>query len=300
MKAAIVLTKTLGDIVILNTLCNEVKERWTESEIDVFVNQEYREIVENNPNIKNVLCMTTWDLILYKVSTEGYDKVMIPAQTTREDNIWHQIEKHRHQHLVDFYAKRCGLGEIKNRRLYMYPGNKWRHEPDNKTVAFHTTTLVKAKNWTGMSELASRIGKEGYSISQVGMLGDSELSAEKKDLRGTMTINEMANYLSKCRAFVGLDSGTSYIAAAMGIPTFCVMGATIPKTSGPFGDNVTYLLSDTVPECIVLRCHSECRFNKPCIEMMKTETAFSSIMAVLGNGIRKVSEETVESPICNA
>ena len=280
MKTAFVILRTLGDVILLNTLVNEYKKIYPDDIISVYVNEEYLEIVTFNPNIKEVICPPDWDFVLKEISDGRYDKVFVPYQTTPEDNAWHQVDKYRHQHLVDFYAKRCGF-KITEKKCYMYPSEadykfiegfiKEKKEDVNKMIAVHTTTLVPSKNWDKFSELAKVLYDKGYVIIQVGLNSDKAIDVPfLYDFRN-IEINKTAVLLSKCKAFIGLDSGISYIADAMGCKTICLMGATIPETSGPIGPNTKFIVAKTRPECQEIRCHGNCHFNDKCINNITVE-----------------------------
>ena len=284
-KIAFVLLRTLGDVVLGNTLVKEIKRTYPDSHLTWFVNAEYAELVRYNPLVDKVRYPPRWDEVLIAISSD-FDIVMLPYQTTPEDNAWHQVDKHRHQHLLDFYAKRCGI-TIQDRKLYAYPQtNAWKYEPKDRTIALHSTTLVTSKNWQGLPELVTMLRADGYRTVQVGSTSDVVLKEVDEDLRGRMDLSELTNYLSKCTAMIGMDSGLSYVAAATGIPTFVIQGPTIPLTSGPFGTNVTNILSETREECQDRRCHGNCAFakeepNGSCINRLTVERAVSIVNATL-------------------
>ena len=51
----------------------------------------------------------------------------------------------------------------------------------------------------------------------------------------------VAGILSKCRAYLGNDSGITHIAAAVGTPMLAIFGPTDPDVWGPRGENVTII-----------------------------------------------------------
>lgn len=263
MKDVVVLTRTLGDVVLGNVLAHNIKLQFPDSELDYIVESRYADILLGNPAISGVVPIretrSEWDDVLHKISNGSYRHVFLPQQTTREDNIWHQVEKHRHQHLVDFYAKRCGI-RLSDRRLIVFPQLK-DGDPvaDKGTVVVHARTLVPSKDWAHFGEFVIRLREKGVRVVQVGTSEDSTVPSDE-DLRGKLSLRQLIVYLKSCSAFVGLDSGISYLAAAVGIPTYVIQGPTIPETSGPFGPNVVNLLSPTRKECETVRCHGNCRF----------------------------------------
>ena len=87
-----------------------------------------------------------------------------------------------------------------------------------------------------------------------------------------MTLRQIAAFLSKCKCFIGIDSGISYMVAAMDIPVICIMGMSSPVTSGPIGNNVTFIEPTRPQECS-WPCHQNCRFgqDRECIKNISVE-----------------------------
>ncbi len=54
-----------------------------------------------------------------------------------------------------------------------------------------------------------------------------------------LSLEELSAALARCRLYIGNDSGVSHLAAALGVPTVAVFGATDPATWSPRGQRVT-------------------------------------------------------------
>lgn len=270
-----VMLRTLGDVLISTTIVRELKKEYPDSEIHFYTNQPYRELLENNPDVTEVKESQSWELnmIFLEAASRKYDLVFLPYQARQECNIWHQREETRHQHLVDFYWQRMGMHrKIEERECYLYPspedfGKADRHVSlDVPRIALHSTTGVPTKDWPHFDELADKLRKAGYPPIQVGAREDRPIK-DTVDLRGKMGILELAAFLSKCAAFVGLDSGPSYMADAMKTPTIVIQGSTSPVTSGPISPRVIHLFAEKTgyPDCENPRCHMDCRHEVNCI-----------------------------------
>jgi heptosyltransferase-1 len=75
-----------------------------------------------------------------------------------------------------------------------------------------------------------------------------------------LSIAEKASILAGAAGTVGLDTGLSHIAAALGIPSVTIYGATDPFLVGATGKHQTHVVSDF--ECV--KCHQvECTYGKP-------------------------------------
>jgi len=66
-----------------------------------------------------------------------------------------------------------------------------------------------------------------------------------------LSISEKASIISQAVATVGLDTGLSHIAAALGVPSVTLYGATDPNLCGAVGANQVRIASDF--ECV--KCH---------------------------------------------
>ena len=279
MKIAFVLLRTIGVVVLGNILVNEIKKKYPDGEITYFVEEKYLDIIKNNPNIEEFYmvkkAVDSWDSILFELATDKWDKVFVPYQTTHTDNIWHHRLTYNTGHLLDFYAQKCGLTNPP-RKLQMYPLETDAVEVKPNTIAIHTTTLVQSKNWNKFQALSGFLKAKGFNVAQVGLKSDAQIYGAE-DLREKYSFNQLAMFFSKCKYFIGLDSGLSYIAATTDTRAVIIQGATIPRTSGPFGPNVRYVLAPTREECKAQRCHGNCRFKEPCINKIPVDKVLEVI-----------------------
>lgn len=287
MKSVLlVLCQTIGDVILLNSLTKEIKHKYPDSEITVCVNEVYKNIIEYNPDIKEILTAPQWlsqwkDIVgMFK----NYDEVMIPQQTTGEDNNWHQLEEHRHQHLYDFYLKRCRLEETQERKLYMHPNALDEFSENIKefkdNILIHSQSGGDIKDWDKFYELVQTLNRT--DIIQVGGEDDKRINGTR-DMRGKLTFNETYCLCKKSKLFIGLDSGIEHIATASDIPTIILQGASIPETSGAFGKNVVHIVSKSPCE---LRCHGisgKCIKGTKCINNITVEEVLTQVNQHLGS-----------------
>lgn len=275
MKIAFVLLRTMGDVLLGNTLVNAIKKQYPEGKITFFVNKEYVDIVKSNPSVAEVLSLSSWQAVIRTLAFSGFKRVFVPFQTTWQDNIWHHRPEYKGMHLLDFYAKRCGIFDYE-RKLLMYPTPEDEVDAPDKCIAIHTTTLVKSKDWSKFQQLVPFLLTRGYRVVQVGLKGDT-LVEGVEDYREKFGLNQLYCFFRKCKYFIGLDSGLSYIAASSGCKTIVIQGNTIPQTSGPFGANVTNLVAVTRAECQKQRCHGNCKFKDPCIERITIDKVLAVV-----------------------
>lgn len=288
MKILLILMRTLGDVILGNTLAAELKKKYPDSEITFAVWPEYVEIVDSNPNIKSLVITKDWDVVLQDASSGRYDKVLVPFQCTHEDTCWHHNPRHKDGHLIDFYAKRCKI-EITERKEYVYFSDKDLQGLDfyskkitsGEYTVIHTTSLVESKNWNQFGEMVEQM--KG-TVIQVGGPDDVAIPGTY-DLRGKLTFKQIAALLSIAQIFIGVDSGISYISSAVGCPTICIMGMSTQKTSGPIGPN-THFIEPERPKGCEWPCHTNCRHKNPCIRTITVEQVLTKVKEVL-NGKKK-------------
>lgn len=295
MRGVICLTRSVGDVVLGNVLVKNIKLQYPDLELDYIVEKRYEDLIKFNPNIKNTITIENtdkeFDTILKIVSDTKYQHIFFPLQTTPEDNSWHQTTQFGKSHILNFYAKRCGI-KIVDYKLELFVENEVPIPIDfqNKhpNVWIHTTTLADVKDWDRFGELVFELKNLGIHVYQIGLPTDKLLPNIKQLNYSLYNIIKLFQQ-KECDLFIGLDSGLSYIASAVGIPQICIMGATIPETSASYGDNITILLSDNLKECREkrnnVRCHGisggRCEFGAKCINKISVSQVVDKVKTML-------------------
>jgi ADP-heptose:LPS heptosyltransferase len=280
-KVALILCRTLGDVVLVHNLVDGIYKKYGEVVVDVYVDEFYKDLVFGNPKIARIFTspswLSNWDSLIETAIVKGtYDAVLCPQQTTREDTIWHQLDYLRHQHLVDYYLSRCYLPKREEGEELQLFSTSHDHAAVDRVLAvnklkhyvvIHTTSGVPSKDWDYFPGLVYSLLDEGKTVLQVGG-GEDKLAVSERvgffDLRKQFTFPQIAALCKRASCFVGLDSGLSFVAAASKTPTIVLQGSTVPETSGPWGKNVINILSKTLPQCEEVRCHTNCRFPREC------------------------------------
>lgn len=139
---------------------------------------------------------------------------------------------------------------------------------DRPHVVFIHSTSWAAKNWPEdyWRRLTEQVSAAGYSIvlpwgseaereRSLRIAGNNPLAVVLPKL----SISEKASIIKGAAATVGLDTGLSHIAAALGVPSVTLYGATDPNRCGTIGKNQAHITSEF--ECV--NCHqTECSFSK--------------------------------------
>ena len=133
--------------------------------------------------------------------------------------------------------------------------------PEPYVVFIHSTSW-ESKNWpeTYWRELTARAINTGVRV--VLPWGSEAEGKRAERIAGgderaivlpRLSISEKASIISRASATVGLDTGLSHIAAALGVPSVTLYGATDPNLCGTIGDHQFQIASDF--ECV--KCHQE-------------------------------------------
>jgi ADP-heptose:LPS heptosyltransferase len=76
------------------------------------------------------------------------------------------------------------------------------------------------------------------------------------DLRNAISINDLSSILAHAKAIVSTDSGPAHLAAAHGVPTLALFGATDWRRTSPVGPAVRILQHDVFcSPCLKRNCH---------------------------------------------
>ncbi|HEV7645504.1 MAG TPA: glycosyltransferase family 9 protein [Pyrinomonadaceae bacterium] len=138
------------------------------------------------------------------------------------------------------------------------PGSKWESKlwPEEK-YAEVLSRLITQKNIFPIIFGGPEDRDKGERILQ--KLGMGANAA------GELSIREAAAALQQCKLYLGNDTGTMHLAAAVGVPCVAVFAAIdYPGRWVPFGDN-NVVLRKAVP---CEGCHSPiCKFNHECLEI---------------------------------
>ncbi len=245
MRIAIVLIEHMGDIVACEPVSRHIRKMYPGAHITWVVREPYRELVEENPFIDEVLvvgCLTEWSLI----SKSGvYDEIIdlhinkrecphcgMPANrwTTRRDvtldNYYH------YGPLLSVFASCAGLPRLNDApRLYIPDSVRASIDalslPDD-FVVFHTSSNESSRDWPEekWQELCTSLtGVWSGEIVEIGhkaSLAGGPLG--RINLCNRLSILESAEVIRRARLFVGIDSGPAHLANAVGTQGIVLLG----------------------------------------------------------------------------
>jgi heptosyltransferase-2 len=134
------------------------------------------------------------------------------------------------------------------------------------TLAIHLGSGSANKNWPVEKwlELVDRLIKEERPLAPQKILiiaGEADAAVTSKFLKGFaslsgkipiilevaehLPLDELAQFLARCRFYIGHDTGVSHLAAVCGVPSLWLFGPTDPCVWAPRAPNAHYLTSPT-------------------------------------------------------
>ena len=107
-----------------------------------------------------------------------------------------------------------------------------RNDGLEKAVVIHPFAGAKAKEWPkkNFQNLINRIKSDGRDVFLIGSADDEGRYENIIDLRGKLSLPQLACLIRKTGFFIGLDSGPANIAAALNVPSVIICsGTNIPE-----------------------------------------------------------------------
>ena len=302
--------ESLGDVILISTLARNLRlQIGPETKLTWITGFPYADALKNNPDISRVLLSEPRNLfdLWTKTSYDRFTQVHFVAMMNHEDTLWHhRLDRYPDYHLVDFYASRCGLLPLQDRRTFIYPDEKDRTKVDEVLaqfprlkedlvpIAMHITSPVPSKSWgvKNFSQLARTLEQHGCIILQVGAQSDEKLlTPYVVDLRGKLSIRQTAVAISKTLLYVGIDSGPAYLADSMGIPSIILYGATTPIQAGPLSSLSMPLEPRRMQEFPCgpgpLTCSTHCMIGAPCINGLEGNYVSSVVLTKLTEVVKQ-------------
>jgi ADP-heptose:LPS heptosyltransferase len=143
--------------------------------------------------------------------------------------------------------------------------------PGGEIVVCNAGAGWASKRWPAahFASLANALHAEGKRVAFIGAESDRGVFEEVKragatnafDLVGRTSVKELVALISIARAHVGGDTGSTHIAAALGVPAVGLYSITRPERSCPYGQRHNTLydpggLGNIAPEQVLerLRC----------------------------------------------
>ena len=138
----------------------------------------------------------------------------------------------------------------------------------------------ETKKWPAeyFARLAEMILRDGKQVVLAGGPEDAPLGAQiaemapgVTDLTGKTGLRELGALIRHCTAYVSVDTGPLFIAAAMKKPLVALYGPTRPERTGPYGSKEATILTTPAPCAGCLKKHCG---DWVCMKSIKPEQVF--------------------------
>lgn len=251
---ALIRTEHFGDIVAAEPITRHVKSVFPDAYIVWFVKPAFRELVDNNPHIDEVhpeFCVTERRLLMESGIFDQVFQLQFrnnnecrkcqvfldnPLAVERNINVMNYFN---YGNLLEVFAKTGGLigmdeafpGDA-HPKLYM--GLKQIAKVDSlhlpkQFIVIHTQSNYAPKDWPKerWNLLIDWLTMDKkIHVVEIGLTSNLEVSsALYTNLCGALSLMETAEVIGRANYFIGLDSGPSHLANAMGTFGMILMGS---------------------------------------------------------------------------
>jgi ADP-heptose:LPS heptosyltransferase/glycosyltransferase involved in cell wall biosynthesis len=160
-----------------------------------------------------------------------------------------------------------------------------RHFKDGVVAGISPGTRNALRSWgrERFAELARLLCERGFRIALIGSRADRPdtqfiaaclSKADVIDLAGTLPIADIPAVFAGLDLFIGGETGTTHMAAAMGVPTICIYsGQTNVDSFRPVGPHVVTLRGNVSCSPCFLATVEECRWGKRCMDIPPARVA---------------------------
>ncbi|MCX5666722.1 MAG: glycosyltransferase family 9 protein [Candidatus Omnitrophica bacterium] len=148
-------------------------------------------------------------------------------------------------------------------------------------VVMHPFAGAKAKEWPfdNFQKLINRLKNSGRDVLLVASKDDRGTFENVVDLRGKLSLPQLACLIKRTGFFIGLDSGPANIAAALNVPSVIICsGTNIPQLWIPNNSNVKFVYKDTACKpCENKVCPKE---KHECMDQITVEEVFDKLKEI--------------------
>ncbi len=262
----------IGDVLMATAVIRALRSRHPDATLFFATQARFRTLLEHNPRLDYVVdcsCMGSLMMLARHPALDGAHLLTLhgdccelcgavysdPHRVFSEQGIDTRRWFFHGRHLVNLMFERLALEGACPRPEIFVPepikiGMRARLREIlpaqvSAIVAMHTRTphwLTKQWPTARFVELMKRVMKElGAAVLVLGSEPVSDLPPGAINLTGQTSLLETAALLGEIDLFVGLDSGPSHLASAVGTPSVVLFGPTDPATCRPLGPGVTTL-----------------------------------------------------------
>ncbi|MDY0028809.1 MAG: glycosyltransferase family 9 protein [Pseudobdellovibrionaceae bacterium] len=273
-KILFITSSRIGDAVLSNGILNYLLTKYPDSRLTVACGPLVVSLYEGVPQLEQIISMKkqSWNrhwIGLWKVvGLKRWDIVVDLRDSAVSRMIFakhryilsHKINKSAHKSQQNAFV--LGISEPPATRMWFSKAQQEKAVsliPDGQApvLGIGPTANWIGKTWpvANFKELTARLLSQegpfaGWRVAVFAAPGeegparqllDSLPEGVGLDLIAKGTPGEAAACLARCRFYIGNDSGLMHAAAAAGVPTLGLFGASYPEIYAPFGACATYV-----------------------------------------------------------
>jgi len=320
-KILFITSSRIGDAVLSNGILNYLLSKYPDSRLTIACGPLVVSLYEGVPQLEQIISMKkqSWNrhwIELWKiVGLKKWDIVvdlrdsavsrMVLAK--KRYILSHKIDKSAHKSQQN--ASVLGLNEPPATRMWFSAAQQEKAAsliPEGQTPVLG---IGPTANWIGKTwpienfkELTARLLSQdgpfsGWRVAVFAAPGEEaparELLASLPegvglDLIAKGTPGEAAACLARCRFYIGNDSGLMHAAAAAGVPTLGLFGASYPEIYAPFGVCATYVRTpETFDELTAYEGYSSRTLTQSLMGSLTVDAVYSAVCSL--NSQRKAA-----------
>ncbi len=260
-RVAILRLRSLGDCVLTTPALDILKRFRLDLRLAIFVEDRFREIFEGNPDLAEIcppdlaalrrfrpqLCLnlhggtrSAWMTELsgarYRAGFSHYRQQFIyNVRIPRAQEILHVDRKvHTAEHLASaMFFLGAPVCEIPRAKLVPIDAAPPIGEP--RCAVIHAVAATPEKTWGpgNFLAIAGHLSESGVTPVFIGAAAD-DLAPFRRYRTLQSSLSEIKSLLAAASLFVGNDSGPAHMAAAFGLPSVVIFGASDPAIWGPW------------------------------------------------------------------
>lgn len=241
------LIEHMGDIIAAEPIIGALRIKHSNEKFIWIITKPFAPVVEVHPEINDVLnvtCLTEWIALrkltrikkLYDLHISGRtcSKYGFAIQNENADHITTDNYYH-HGNLLHCFSRTAEIAIDDTIAPTIYFSVSKKHSL-SKTIVIHTSSNASERMWnsTGWQQLVNFINKNfpSFTIYEVGFKKQVTTSSSNYiDFTGHRPLSEIADLVSNCSFFTGIDSGFAHMANALRKKSLILLGRYGPFSS---------------------------------------------------------------------
>jgi len=320
-KILIIRLSSLGDILLTTPLIRSIKQKNPSVQLDFVVREEFFELLQNNPNIRNIYKYTNHKFITHtlfnSLLSENFDLAIDLQNNLRSREIVRplnsKILRFEKNNLYKFLLVHFKINKLKNTPQIpvRYAKASEGIELDNEGLDFYTdnqpdSRFNKSEKYIGICpgakhftkrwpkeyfiELGRKLESLGYKVVLFGGLEEAPICHEiVSSLRYALnlcntSLLQVAADMKMCKAIYTNDSGLMHIASAVRVPVVAFFGSTVREFGFyPYKTKSIELENKDLScrPCTHIGRKSCPKIHFKCMKEIKPELAFNSLTKLL-------------------